>query len=182
MKPTLPSIGLFAAACAAQPFVAGDPVIHVLVQFPALLATGYLLAPASFRQWDGAAGPLLVLVLVTLAIWMLPRSVDAAVNSWSGHLAKFITIPAGAGFPLGAIWQRLGPILRGFLKAQAVSMLLFLAFLYTHSPVRLCNSYLVDDQVRLGIGFACVGPGLVVWWACPVFLGRTRTSAKENTQ
>ena len=56
-----------------------------------------------------------------------------------------------------------------FIKAQSVSMLLLLAFVYTHAPLRICNSYLVDDQQRLGIGFAFVAIGLALIWIVQAF-------------
>jgi len=167
-----PSLLAFMLACIVQPLVASDPVAHMLVQFPLLAAAGYLL-PRRFRLPENAIGPALVLALVAAAIWMLPRSVDAALESWGWHLAKFTSLPLAFGFVLSLAWPGIGPVLGGFLKAQAISMLLFLAFLYTHAPVRICNSYLVEDQYRLGHGFAFVAVGLALWWVMPVFTGHT---------
>ncbi|CAD0186997.1 hypothetical protein RUESEDTHA_03908 [Ruegeria sp. THAF57] len=169
----------FLAACLAQPWVAGDPVVHVLVQFPLLAAAGYLLAIGQ-RVPPSLTGPLLVVALTTAAIWMLPRSVDAALADTGWHLAKFVTLPLGFGAPLALCWPTIGPILRGFLKAQSVSMLLFLGFLYTHAPVRICNSYLVDDQVRLGLGFVWAALALTAIWMIPVLFGRMPEIAKEE--
>lgn len=169
MIPT-PAIGLSAliVALLVQPLVARDPVVHVLVQMPALVLSGwalgrYLSLPAPLT---GAA---LILTLVTAAIWMLPRSVDAALLGTTGLIAKFVTLPLLCGLPLALCWTRIGPVLRGFLKAQAVSMLLLLGFLYTHAPSRLCNSYLLDDQRRLGMGFVAVACALTLLWLAPAF-------------
>ena len=159
------------AALAAQPFVASDPVVHVLVQMPALVAAGVALA-VRLRLPGNLTGAALILALVTGAIWMLPRSVDAALITQGGLTAKFITLPLLCGAPLALSWPRLRPVLRGFLKAQAISMLLLLSFLYTHAPLRICNSYLVDDQQRLGMGFAYAAVVLTLIWLIPVFAGR----------
>jgi hypothetical protein len=170
-------LGVAAAtlACIIQPFVAGDPVVHVLVQMPALVIVGAVLGarlhlPAAF------VGPALILALTAGAIWMLPRSVDAALITRTGLAAKFITLPLLCGVPLALSWPRIGPVLRGFLKAQAVSMLLLLGFLYTHAPLRICNSYLVDDQQRLGMGFVYVACALTLIWLVPVFTGPLKLS------
>jgi hypothetical protein len=170
-------LGLLAVgvACAAQPFVAGDPVVHVLVQMPALAAAGAVVG-VRFHLPANWVGAVLILALTTGAIWMLPRSVDAALITWTGLVAKFITLPLFCGVPLGLSWPRIGPVLRGFLKAQAVSMLLLLGFLYTHAPLRICNSYLVDDQQRLGMGFVYVACALTVIWLVPVFTGPLKLS------
>lgn len=179
----VPSLTAAAIACAVQPFVTGDPVLHVLVQMPACALVGALLpirrAAIPLRWPLHWAGPLLVLALTTLLIWMLPRSVDAALLSWSGHFAKFISLPLLLGLPLRLVWPVLGPVLRGFLKAQALSMLLLLGFVYTHAPLRLCNSYLVDDQQRLGLGFALAAAGLAVIWITQAF-ARPASSALKG--
>lgn len=164
-----PSLAAAAVAYAVQPFVATDPVLHVLVQMPACVLVGALLPLGRASLPAHWTGPLLVLVLTTLLIWMLPRSVDAALLRWSGHFAKFLTLPLLLGLPLRLVWPQLGPVLRGFLKAQALSMLLLLGFVYTHAPLRLCNSYLVDDQQRLGVGFALAALGLALIWIAQAF-------------
>lgn len=167
----------FLLACSIQPFVARDPVVHVLVQIPLLAASGYLL-PVKARLSASATGPLLVLALTTAIIWMLPRSVDAAIAEPGWTLAKFVSLPLMLGLPLGMAWARVSPMLRGFAKAQTISMLLFLAFLYSHSPLRICNAYLIDDQVRLGWGFAIAACLLAVCWLLPAFIGRVPDAAK----
>ncbi|WP_298920983.1 hypothetical protein [uncultured Roseobacter sp.] len=173
------SLTLFALAIMAQAWVAGDPVMHVLVQMPLLAAAGYLL-PHRLTLPRAAIGPVLILALVTCVVWMLPRSVDAALSEMSWHLAKFVTLPLGFGLALSLTWPAIGPVLRGFIKAQVISMLLLLGFLYTHAPIRICNSYLVDDQDRLGLGFVTVALGLTLWWIIPAFLGKPITLLKDK--
>ncbi|WP_158978600.1 hypothetical protein [Parasedimentitalea maritima] len=169
----------FSIACSLQPLVGQDPVIHVLAQFPALILAGALLG-GRFRLPQHFTGPSLVLALVSLAIWMLPRSLDAALLDPVWMVAKFVTLPLCVGLPLAAAWSHVGSVLRGFLKAQAISMLLFLGFLYTHAPMRLCNSYLVDDQQRLGLGFVYVACALILWWIIPVFFGQISSNKKDD--
>ena len=170
----------FAMALIAQIWVAEDPVVHVLVQMPLLAAAGYLL-PHRISLPREAVGPVLILALVTVAIWMLPRSVDAALTYRSWHIAKFTTLPLGFGLALSLTWPVIGPVLRGFFKAQIISMLLLLGFLYTHAPIRICNSYLVDGQQRLGLGFVTVAVGLTLWWVIPAFLGHPNTPLKDKS-
>ncbi|WP_157022444.1 hypothetical protein [Parasedimentitalea huanghaiensis] len=169
----------FSVACSLQPLVGQDPVIHVLAQFPALILAGSLLG-GRFRLPQHLTGPTLVLALVSLAIWMLPRSLDAALLDPVWMVAKFVTLPLCVGLPLAAAWSHVGSVLRGFLKAQAISMLLFLGFLYTHAPMRLCNSYLVDDQQRLGLGFVYLACALILWWIIPVFFGQISSNKKDD--
>lgn len=166
-----PSVVAMCVAVALQPQVAADPVVHVLLQMPALAVSGAFLPLAGRsapREW---VGPLFILALTTAAFWMLPRSVDAALGDWASLALKYVSLPLGVGLPLALTWRRLGPVARGFIKAQTLSMLLFLAFLYTHAPVRICNLYLVDDQQRLGVGFAVAAIGLTFIWLTPIFFG-----------
>lgn len=142
----------FLFAAMIQFWVASDPVIHVLLQFPLLAISGYLLVAGQSID-DLWIGPALVLAISAILFWMLPRTLDAVLNSWIMHFAKFTLLPLTVGAPLAFCWGRLHMIVRGFVKAETISMLGVLGFLYTHAPVRICNSYLVDDQIRLGFGF-----------------------------
>lgn len=165
---------IFAAAAAVQPWVASDPLVHMLVQFPLLGGVGFALGRRISlpERWTGAA---VIIGIATVFFWMLPRSLDSALTSWTMHLAKFTTLPLAAGLPLTLAWPRLHRVLRGFVKAETISMLGVLGFLYTHAPIRICNSYLITDQVRLGFGFFWVAAALAILWSLPVFLGPSFT-------
>ncbi|WP_350333659.1 hypothetical protein [Coralliovum pocilloporae] len=151
------------------PHAERDPVIHVLVQIPLLVGIG--VAGAWGFQNSRDRYSLLIVALFTLAFWMLPRSIDAALGSLWVDGAKFITLPLLAGVPFTLCWSSLTPMLRGFLKANALSMLGVLGFLYIHAPVRICNSYLVSDQERLGYGFLYLAAGLIILWGWPLLFG-----------
>lgn len=158
-----------------------DPVTHILLQLPLLALAGVLIAKAVVERrdwrpspWLEGGLPLILLALFATAFWMLPRSIDAALVDPRMELAKFVTIPLLIGAPLAIGWPKAHPLLRGFLKAEAVSMLAVLAFLYTHAPVRICNAYLVDDQERLGFGFLMAAILLALLWAWPIFWDEKR--------
>lgn len=156
-------------------WLVADPVRHVLLQLPLLALVGWLAFPATAGQdwrWaDGGFTPLLM-ALFGVAYWMLPRVIDASVNEPAMALVKFTSLPAiGAAVALG--WRRAHPLLRGFAKAQTISMAGFMAFLFTHSPVRLCNNYLIADQWRLGESFLWLAITLAMVWSAPLFTGHT---------
>jgi len=150
-------------------------VSHILVQLPLLAWCGWEIVNTTSagqslktRSWnqDGVA-PLLV-ALFFIFFWMLPKSIDAALTNSSMEVFKFITLPIGVGSALALGWCRAHPILKGFLKANAISMLVVLAFLYTHAPVRICNAYLIVDQEQLGYGFLLAAIGLAILWTVPL--------------
>lgn len=175
----------FALAILFRAGLEADPVTHVLLQLPLLGWSGWLVA-----RWAGigavtlrpaAANALSLAAVFTILFWMLPRYIDASLTDWPAALAKFISIPMLAGATLAIAWHRTHPFLRGFLKANAISMLVVLAYLYTHAPVRICNSYLVVDQERLGLGFLGAALMLSVAWSLPLFLGPAdRPAATED--
>ncbi|MEM1300116.1 MAG: hypothetical protein AAGH68_12660 [Pseudomonadota bacterium] len=171
MNRLAPPLSLLAFAVLLRGAAASDPVVHVLVQLPLLAVAGWWGARALELKTPAPLTALIVAISAT-AFWMLPRSIDAALETPWVDLAKFISIPALIGASLAAAWGQLHPILRGFVKAQSLSMLGVLGFLYTHAPVRICNSYLVSDQERLGLGFLYLCAALVVLWTLPVLTGR----------
>lgn len=155
----------------ANSWLAADPVRHVLIQLPLLALAGWLLARphvSNRGRWaNGGYAPLIAVLFATI-FWMLPRSIDAAVGETMHILAKFVSLPAmGALAAIG--WQRGHPILRGFVKAQIISMSGFMAFLFTHAPSRLCNNYLIDAQWRLGEAFLNLALILAAIWTVPLF-------------
>ncbi len=155
-----------------------DPVTHILVQLPLLVLAGALAVSGSViveGAWNRGGVASLLVAVFAIAYWMLPRSIDAALASPVVEAAKFVSVPLLIGGPLVMGWPQAHPLLRGFLKAQAISMLGVLAFLYTHAPDRICNAYLASDQERLGYGFLFVALGVSLLWIIPLFSPRTGT-------
>ena len=164
-------------------------ISHVLIQLLGLATAGYLIGVglrphfAGFMdRWNryGATG--LALVISTGAIWMLPRLIDASLESGLVESAKFVSLPLLLGVPLALSWPRFGTILRGFLKANFLSMMIFFGWLYIAAPVRLCNSYLIDDQTLLGTAFLVITAVLSVLWSAPLFFGSSLADKRQTEE
>lgn len=132
--------------------------LHMLVQFPLLIGAGYGLArelPAPWRaradRWNdhGIAG-LLACTLV-LMVLMIPRVLDLALADARIEAAKWVALVA-CGAALQLSWRRAGPLVQAFFLGNLLPMMAAVGQLYQDAPVRLCNAYLLDDQVRLGQG------------------------------
>lgn len=157
---------------------------HMLVQLPLLAALGAYAAgslPAGMRRWldNGNAGgvPLTLLAVFAAAFWMLPRSLDGALNHGYMELAKFISLPLLVGVPLALSWHRLASIGRGFLWSNLLSMLVVLGWLYSVAPVRVCTNYLTDQQALLGRSLLFLAVLLTLWLVAGLLFGGRRPDA-----
>jgi len=92
--------------------------------------------------------------LFTLAFWMLPRSLDAALA-----------------------WPRLPGVARGFVFGNLLSMLAVLGWLYLAAPVRVCNFYLTGDQSLTGKGLLLLAAAGGLYWLVSAFSGGSRQEA-----
>lgn len=128
-------------------------ITHLLVQYPLLIIAGATAgaALARSRETHWTAAPALLCAAFALGFWMLPRWIDAAVESGALDLLKAGCLFALVGLPLGWGWALAGPILRGFVWANVISMLGVMGWLQLAIPARLCNSYLLADQRQLGL-------------------------------
>jgi len=144
---------------------------HMLVQIPLLVLAGVLMGgslPASVRRglspWNRFGLTGLLLAVFTLVYWMLPRSLDLALESGLAELAKFISLPLLAGLPLRLSWPTLGCIGRGVVWSQLVAKLAVMGWLYLEAPVRVCTRYLVSDQEQVGraLLFLALGVGVAL--------------------
>lgn len=129
---------------------------HMLVQFPLWLAAGALLAGAlpapalrHLRRWNASGLSGLTLASITLAVLMVPRVLDLALYVPQIELAKLAALLA-AGAALRLSWRPAGFTLQFFFLGGIVMMMAIVGMLYIDSPLRLCNAYLQDDQIRLG--------------------------------
>ena len=169
-------IGILAAP-GSRGLLESNMATHMLVQLPLLALGGVLLASAGrarvrrtvepYNQY-GLSG--MLVVLFASSYWMLPRALDAALDRPAMELVKFVSLPLLVGAPLGVSWVRLGPVGRGFVLTNTISMIAALGWLYRQSPVRLCNYYLIDQQVVLGdcllwvalaLGLACTARAFI---------------------
>lgn len=154
---------------------------QMLMQMPLLALVGWWLAaalPASWRDAIGSANAHgingFLLASFTGMLWMVPRMLDESLDLPWVELAKFTSIPLLIGLPLALSWPRAGFVLRAAVLVEAIATTFRLAWLYLASPVRLCSSYLLDDQQRLGQGLLALGIALCVLLGCKLMWGHIR--------
>ena len=156
-------------------------VVHMLVQIPLLAIVGALGATAlpgpvktSIAAWNrgGVSGTLLA--VIASSWWMVPRALDWALASPLMEVAKFVTLPLFGGAPLALSWTSLGSIGRGFVIANVLPMWAVVGWAYIAAPVRVCNYYLVDQQVVAGVGLVGVAIAVGLAMGLPAFAGGPR--------
>lgn len=154
---------------------------HMVIQLPLLILCGWILGQAlgPIRKQEEACNRYgltgLLLALFTLAFWLLPRSLDSALLEPAYETAKFVTLPLLAGVPLARSWPRLAAVFRWFLLANIIPMLVVMGWLYEQSPVRLCNNYLMDQQLLLARALWAIAGALALLWILRAFTARPET-------
>lgn len=131
---------------------------HMLLQFPLLVLAGTALAsslPPRVRaacatiNAHGLAG--LLLCLLVSGFWMIPRALDQALLLPQMEFAKFATLLA-AGGALQLSWRGAGTMIQTFFIGNWAWMTAVAGLLYQDVSARLCNAYLLDEQVVAGRG------------------------------
>ncbi|WP_017755800.1 hypothetical protein [Calidifontibacillus oryziterrae] len=142
---------------------------QMIVQLPLLILSGFLIGkavktkiPVDQKGFNNGGISGMLLAIFTILFWLLPRSIDASINDEMFSIAKFTTLPLLAGFPIALSWERLHINGRNFIWANLISMLVVMGWLYLNSPVRLCNNYLLDQQVSLGKTFLFLTGVLII--------------------
>lgn len=143
---------------------------HMLLQFPLWMSAGHLLAAALPRRAcvaiagsnaHGIAG--LVWVVVVLSVLMVPRALDLALRDADIEAAKCTGLLL-AGAALRVSWRPAGLVVQSFFLGMLLPMTVVVGQLYIDSPLRLCNAYLLDDQVRVGRGLIALAALVATVW------------------
>lgn len=126
----------------------------------------------------GAPG-LLYATLVGM-YWMIPKALDdVLLHAWVAT-GKFASVLL-AGLVLQASWRRAHPVIRvfflgGFCWASAIA-----GMLYQEHTERLCNFYLLDDQVWAGRGLVILAVLLPAAWALTEAINHRRRLRQSGT-
>ncbi len=145
-------------------------VLHMLLQIPLILFAGWSLAQgcpeqvkARLHKWNYAGITGLLLTSLVLFFWMLPRALDSVLTDNTLELLKFLSLVM-AGAALKMSWHAAGMIVRGVFLGNVLPMMMVVGWLYIESPVRICNAYLSNDQLRTGRGLLALAiAGSLIW-------------------
>ncbi len=164
---------------------------HMLVQIPMLLVAGIACSRClsalqnesvllrRLEAWNAHGLTGLLVFLLTTAYWMIPRALDNAVASISAEQAKMVSLFV-AGFLLPASLARANTILQLFFLGNFAAMMAIVGMLYQDAPQRLCNFYLVDDQVTAGMGLVSLAIIIPLLWCLCLKSVRDYLSGKNT--
>lgn len=158
-------------------FMESIMAMHMHMQMPMLVIAGMLMArflqnrfPSFFEKWNINGVPGILLFVIIMVYWMLPRTMDEALTTNTVELFKFFSLPFLAGVPLRDSWKKLSSLGKNVVIIFFTITYIGLGWLYIWSPVQLCNNYLVIEQVTLGWAFLTTAIGLVVYLGYNFFI------------
>ncbi|WP_369345595.1 hypothetical protein [Caldalkalibacillus mannanilyticus] len=116
-------------------------VIHMHMQMPLLVISGFLMAhyfqvrfPSFFRTWNRNGLPGILLFVLIMVYWMIPRTMDEALTMWSVEVFKFISLPFLAGIPLRDSWGKLSSFSKNAVITSFTVMFFGMGWLYLKWP------------------------------------------------
>ncbi|WP_238552130.1 hypothetical protein [Herminiimonas sp. CN] len=159
--------------------------LHMLLQMPLLLGAGIVcafaascvmrdtknrrlhgvacLASGHGRKFDeyGIVG--LTFLLLLSAYWMIPKALDEVLVSPAAELLKFTAFFI-AGLMLPGTLARANRVTQLFFLGNFAWMMAIVGMLYQDTSVRLCNAYLLDDQLIAGQGLVALSIAIPALW------------------
>src|SRR5699024_7579490 len=98
-------------------FLESIMIIHMHIQMPLLVIAGFLLAqffpkllPTLLRKFNAIGLSVILLFLIIMLYWTMPRAMDEALTIPAIEVFKFMSLPFFAGVPLRDSWKKLGKI------------------------------------------------------------------------
>lgn len=152
-------------------------VVHMHMQMPLLVFVGMLFTPFIkskfphfFEKWNQNGVPGIVLFMIIMIYWMIPRTMDEALTITTVEMFKFISLPFLAGVPLRDSWNKLSRKGKNIIFISFIMLFGVMGWLYTASPVQLCNNYLIKEQRALGITFLITSLCIFIYFIQSLFV------------
>ena len=89
-------------------------IVHMHMQMPLIVFSGFLMArifqlryPSFFEKWNQGGIPGILLFIVIMIFWTIPRTMDETLIVPSMEVFKFFSLALLAGVPLRDSWKKL---------------------------------------------------------------------------
>ncbi len=151
--------------------------IHMHMQMPLLAVAGMLMTPylqqkfpSFFAKWNANGVPGMLLFLIVVFYWLIPRAMDDALTSIPVEIFKFFSWTFLIGVPLRDSWPKLSKLVKNIIYIILSIVYIGMAGLYIFSPDQLCNNYLIVEQRTLGWGFLLIAFCILLYFIQTLFI------------
>jgi len=155
--------------------------IHMHMQMPLIGVAGMLMTPwlqklfpNFFKKWNENGIPGVLLILIVILYWLIPRTMDDALSSSSVEVFKFISWAFLVGVPLRDSWPKLTKLWKNLLFTLLSVAYLAMSGLYIFSPDQLCNNYAIVEQRTLGWGFLFIAFCILLYMVQSFFIDESQ--------
>ena len=184
LKPAILGLACLLAAALPRVWLEASMLRHMLLQLPLILLAGWLLGGrwsvkprAGAVDQHGVTG--LTLMLFVSAYWMIPRALELSINSPLAETGKFASLLLlGAMLP-GSL-ARANWIVQLFFLGNFSWMMAIAGIQYQSMPQRLCNAYLLDDQIATGVGLVIASIAIAAVWCWRLAPAISSNPTKSN--
>jgi hypothetical protein len=157
----------------------GDMARHMLIEFPLLLLAGAAIGRALEERFGAQIASCNQMGLVgfafasiTLAYWMIPAALDAALLDEWVAVGKYISLVV-SGALLWSSFAAAPLAVQAFFVGNFACMTATVGLIYQSAPQQLCLNYLADTQSAAGeglVGVAVIAAGTWCASVAPAFL------------
>jgi len=174
-------------AAGAHHWMESSMLTHMLLQLPLLVLAGWLLLGRSRRlsrvaTVDEYGLTVLTGTVLVGAYWMIPRALEQSINEALPEAAKFASLMLCGALLPGAL-RRARLVIQLFFLGNFCWMTAIVGIQYQDMPQRLCNAYLLDDQLMTGIGLVIASVLIAILWCvrhAPALLSNPTTTAPHH--
>ncbi|MFT4414703.1 hypothetical protein ACLM5H_12660 [Fredinandcohnia humi] len=145
-------------------------IVHMHMQMPMIVFSGFLMAnlyqtkfPWFFEKWNRNGVPGILLFIVIMIYWTIPRTMDETLSIPSMEIFKFVSLAFLAGVPLRDSWKKLTSKGKNIIFAFFTIKYFGMGVLYINTTIQLCNNYLLIDQITLGWGFVTTAICILIY-------------------
>ena len=156
-------------------------VTHMHMQMMLLFGVGILIAPLfqyrlniGLDTWNASGYPGMVLCLLIISYWMLPRTMDESLELWWVELFKFISLPFLAGMMFRDSWPKLNMLSQMMVMIFCTILFGILGYLYIFAETNLCNNYVTSDQLAVGWAFMFLTVTLILYMLLVLFTDQSQ--------
>ncbi|SET13974.1 hypothetical protein SAMN05216389_10611 [Oceanobacillus limi] len=152
-------------------------IIHMHMQMPLLVIAGLLMAPffqakfpSFFNKWNENGIPGIMLFIIIMSYWSIPRAMDDALAISVVEYFKFVSLPFLVGVPLRDSWKKLSDFGKNLTFIIFLIQFTVMGIIYIASPDQLCNNYIRAEQVTLGWGFITMAIAIFIYLVQLLFI------------